>query len=59
MFITPSDVVLAVAAEHRRDLLDDATRFRLARTARRAARRRTSRAAAEAARAGSHLRRSA
>ena len=59
MLITPSDVVLAVAAEHRRDLLDDASRYRLARLARRAARRRVARAAAEAARTGSGLRRSA
>ena len=58
MLITPSDVVLAVAAAHRRDLLDDAAQYRLARLARRAARRRA-RAAAEAARAGSYLRRSA
>jgi hypothetical protein len=58
MLITPSDVVLAVAAEHRRDLLDDAAQYRLARLARRAARRRA-RAAAEIARAGSYLPRSA
>lgn len=55
MFTTVPDAALAVAADRRRELLDDAARHRLARLARRAARRRAARAAAAAARDGRHL----